>query len=119
MTVGGIKARKAETELMVLGRGTFKNDGFPATTVLLKPLTGRRHQLRVHCSSIGHTIVGDYVYSGKKDLNPRRMFLHAIQLHIKTNNLVNAKMKDPFINDISYYQDNFVDLKTKQYNYII
>lgn len=33
------------------------------TLVLLKPHTGRRHQLRVHCAFIGHPIVGDLTYN--------------------------------------------------------
>jgi 23S rRNA-/tRNA-specific pseudouridylate synthase len=28
----------------------------------LRPETGRTHQLRVHCASIGHPIIGDLVY---------------------------------------------------------
>ena len=28
--------------------------------MILEPLTGRRHQLRVHCHSLGHTILGKY-----------------------------------------------------------
>ncbi|MBN1757286.1 MAG: RluA family pseudouridine synthase [Chitinispirillaceae bacterium] len=30
--------------------------------LLLKPLTGRTHQLRVHCAAIGHPVVGDRLY---------------------------------------------------------
>lgn len=37
--------------------------------------TGRTHQIRVHCQSIEHPIVGDRIY-GKKD-NAKRLFLHA------------------------------------------
>ena len=28
----------------------------PVTMVLLRPVTGRRHQLRVHCAALGHPI---------------------------------------------------------------
>mgnify|MGYP002357640810 CR=1 FL=1 len=28
----------------------------------LKPLTGRTHQIRIHCAHIGHLIVGDKLY---------------------------------------------------------
>lgn len=35
------------------------------TTVRLFPKTGRTHQLRVHMSSIGHPLVGDWLYGGQ------------------------------------------------------
>ena len=34
----------------------------PVTRVELTPYTGRTHQLRVHCASMGHAIVGDSIY---------------------------------------------------------
>lgn len=43
---------------------------------------GRTHQLRVHCSAIGHPIVGDFTYSSGADDAPYRMMLHAHLLHI-------------------------------------
>jgi tRNA pseudouridine32 synthase/23S rRNA pseudouridine746 synthase len=58
----------------------------PATLVRLDPLTGRRHQLRVHCASIGHAIVGDWEYEIVPTQIPKeeggRMFLHAFQLEM-------------------------------------
>jgi 23S rRNA pseudouridine1911/1915/1917 synthase len=42
----------------------------------LKPLTGRSHQLRVHCQALGHPILGDLRYSSKRGLGPR-ILLHA------------------------------------------
>jgi tRNA pseudouridine32 synthase / 23S rRNA pseudouridine746 synthase len=48
--------------------------------VELKPLTGRSHQLRVHCSmSLGQPIVGDPLY-GRTD---RRLMLHAKKLKFR------------------------------------
>jgi len=67
--------RDAHTRLVVLERGVYMS--YPATKVLLQLVTGRRHQIRVHCSTIGHTIVGDYTYSGRKDTSPHRTFLHS------------------------------------------
>lgn len=46
--------------------------------VLLKPKTGRTHQLRVHLSYIGTPIIGDRVYGSSAE----RMLLHAYQLAI-------------------------------------
>lgn len=71
--------------------------GFPATKVLLKPLTGRRHQLRLHLSILGHTIVGDYTYSNRNDNVPYRMFLHAYRLVIPTElEHIDIQTRDPF-----------------------
>jgi len=36
--------------------------GEPVTRLALTPLTGRTHQLRVHCAAIGHHIVADQTY---------------------------------------------------------
>jgi 23S rRNA-/tRNA-specific pseudouridylate synthase len=67
--------RNAHTRLVVLERGLYMS--YPATKVLMLLVTGRRHQIRVHCSTIGHTIIGDYTYSDRKDTSPSRTFLHS------------------------------------------
>lgn len=89
------KPRDSYTVLIVLEHG-FRNE-LPATKVLLCPETGRRHQLRVHCSFIGHTIIGDYTYSNKEDTEPYRTFLHSFRL-ILNNNIENLDITstDPF-----------------------
>ncbi len=57
------------------------NDGAVATHVLLEPLTGRSHQLRVHLLSVGHPILGDALY-GDAAVQARapRLLLHASEL---------------------------------------
>lgn len=35
---------------------------FPSSTLLLQPLTGRSHQLRVHLAWLGHPVLGDPLY---------------------------------------------------------
>ncbi|XP_045159072.2 RNA pseudouridylate synthase domain-containing protein 1-like isoform X2 [Mercenaria mercenaria] len=67
-----------QTLLICLEKGLF--NGAPATKVVLKPITGKQHQLRVHCDYIGHTIVGDYTYSNRQDTDPDRMMLHSHRL---------------------------------------
>ncbi|KAK3860151.1 hypothetical protein Pcinc_033779 [Petrolisthes cinctipes] len=87
--------RDAHTRLLVLQRGLY-ND-YPATKVLLKPTTGRRHQLRVHLSHLGHTIVGDYTYSNRCDVSPHRMFLHALRLAVPSPlDSFDVSTPDPF-----------------------
>lgn len=51
--------------------------------VLLEPITGRTHQLRVHMSAIGHQIVGDTLYGGNTDGRAERLHLHAHTLDFK------------------------------------
>uniref|UniRef100_A0A8C0EXV4 Pseudouridine synthase RsuA/RluA-like domain-containing protein n=1 Tax=Bubo bubo TaxID=30461 RepID=A0A8C0EXV4_BUBBB len=59
---------------------------------------GRTHQLRVHCSAVGHPIVGDFTYSHKKDNSPYRMMLHAYYLRIPTGKeLIEVCAPDPFV----------------------
>ncbi len=48
----------------------------------LSPVTGRTHQLRVHCQYLGHPIIGDTLY-GRKD---SRLFLHAYQIKLPSTN---------------------------------
>ncbi|TRY73378.1 hypothetical protein TCAL_05542 [Tigriopus californicus] len=72
--------RESETHLVVVSRGIL--GGYPATEVLVKLVTGRRHQIRVHCHQIGHTLAGDYTYSNRHDQFTSRMFLHAHRIII-------------------------------------
>jgi len=56
---------------------------FPGRTLLeVLPETGRTHQIRVHLAHLGHPVVGDRVYGGRRDRHgdaPRQM-LHAWRL---------------------------------------
>uniref|UniRef100_A0A1B6JPT6 Pseudouridine synthase RsuA/RluA-like domain-containing protein n=1 Tax=Homalodisca liturata TaxID=320908 RepID=A0A1B6JPT6_9HEMI len=93
-----LKPRSALTKLLVLQRGIY--DGYPATKVLLRPITGRRHQLRVHCCHLGHTIVGDYTYSRRRDISPSRTFLHSFRLVLPSSvEHIDVTTPDPFDED--------------------
>ena len=50
----------------------------------LHPKTGRTHQLRIHCASIGHPILGDKIH-GKKGLilKIKGLFLCATSISFK------------------------------------
>lgn len=56
----GDDAKKAITDYM-----TLDTTG-PVSFLALKPVTGRTHQLRVHCAAMGTPIVGDRKYGGPK-----------------------------------------------------
>lgn len=54
------------------------------TRVVLKPITGRSHQLRVHMVHVGHVIIGDPIYAEGQALTiAPRLNLHAQQLRLK------------------------------------
>jgi tRNA pseudouridine32 synthase/23S rRNA pseudouridine746 synthase len=66
----------AATEWKVMGR--TRPDESALAWLALEPLTGRTHQLRVHCAAMGWPIVGDAIY-GKAP----RAGLPALQLHAR------------------------------------
>lgn len=51
------------------------------TRLALTPVTGRSHQLRVHCLSLGHPILGDRFYAPREVIaKSPRLCLHAKEL---------------------------------------
>ena len=73
--------RSCETRVEIIQYGEYLNK--KVTKVLLKPITGRRHQLRVHMRALGHPIVGDASYNSEYDPQSPRMMLHAQKLVIE------------------------------------
>lgn len=58
--------------------------GRAVTPVLLSPLTGRSHQLRVHLQWLGHPLVGDTLYAAPEDQALLdRLALHAAALALR------------------------------------
>ena len=55
------------------------------TLILVKLHTGRTHQIRVHLASIGHPLMGDELYGGKRGKFPglNRQFLHAKKIEVQ------------------------------------
>ncbi|MDP4007269.1 MAG: RluA family pseudouridine synthase [bacterium] len=69
--------REASTEYRVLKR--YQGYSFLEAS----PKTGRKHQIRVHMSYLGHPIAGDKLYGFKDQRMPeglKRQFLHAASL---------------------------------------
>nr|WP_238525814.1 pseudouridine synthase [Parvularcula bermudensis] len=53
------------------------------TRLELRPVTGRSHQLRIHCRELGHPILGDEWYAeGEARAAANRLHLHALHLSL-------------------------------------
>ena len=65
----------AETELEVI------QSGLSISHVRLKLNTGRTHQIRVHLAYIGHPLLGDDLYGGRRELI-KRQALHCTELQL-------------------------------------
>jgi len=71
------KGREAVSEYKIVE--TFRKH----TLLEVHPLTGRTHQIRLHCAFLGCPIAGDSQYGHRKlSLEIKRHFLHAFQLKI-------------------------------------
>ena len=68
----------SQTRWRVLGRGQDET-GKPVAWLALEPLTGRTHQLRVHCAAQGFPILGDAIY-GAEPRDGRPLHLHAREI---------------------------------------
>jgi len=97
--VDNINGKESETRYKVLQH--FEG----ATLVRAFPVTGRTHQIRVHCQCKGHPIAGDPKYGHEdfdghmKTLGLKRLFLHAASIeftHPKTEQrlMVEAPLED-------------------------
>lgn len=80
---GPIARDRHDARKMRVGRGgkpshtlvrTLANSG-GRTLLEIELATGRKHQIRVHLAHVGHPIVGDALYGGRR--NPSGLMLHA------------------------------------------
>lgn len=75
-TIDSQEGLESITRVRALGHGQRRS------LLLLKPQTGRTHQLRVHLAWIGHPIVGDLLYGPPKSASQSysRLMLHSHRL---------------------------------------
>ncbi|KAI8995739.1 pseudouridine synthase, partial [Gaertneriomyces semiglobifer] len=88
--------KACQTHVQLIRRGYFFDT--PVTHVELSPVTGRRHQLRVHMASIGHPIIGDPTYEVPHTSSAFRCMLHSWRLALPQPNgeVLRFEAKEPF-----------------------
>ena len=75
--------REAATRYKILK--VYSKNGGEFSLIQAYPKTGRTHQIRVHLKYLGHPVVGDEFYAGRKTARADRLwcprlFLHASQI---------------------------------------
>src|SRR5262245_53543992 len=72
------QGQPAVTTWKVLGRATQGNAR--TTWLALEPVTGRTHQLRVHCAAQGFPIIGDTIYGTAPRIGGPALQLHSREI---------------------------------------
>jgi tRNA pseudouridine32 synthase / 23S rRNA pseudouridine746 synthase len=67
-----------------VGSGTMHSTDAAHRLLAVAPLTGRRHQIRVHLAWIGHPIIGDPLFDRTAAASGLRTYLHAWRLGFDT-----------------------------------
>jgi tRNA pseudouridine32 synthase/23S rRNA pseudouridine746 synthase len=70
----------SQTRFRVLGRAAGENG--PLAWLALEPLTGRTHQLRVHCAASGWPMLGDEIYGSAPREGGPGLQLHARSISV-------------------------------------
>ena len=71
-----LHGKQAITDYHVIGKTFYGKENLPAVKIELHPLTGRTHQLRIHCAhpdGLDTPIIGDNLYGQRAE----RLWLHA------------------------------------------
>tara|TARA_B100001741_G_scaffold226228_1_gene187947 strand:- start:599 stop:1510 length:912 start_codon:yes stop_codon:yes gene_type:complete len=97
---------KAETHYSVVDKNN------KSSLVKMKPVTGRKHQLRKHFYMIGHSILGDDKYNSQKNNKSigKNLMLHSYEIKFMINNkkfTFRASLPDYFKNMLKIRRLNF------------
>ena len=79
-----------------------KKEAVPIALIQVKPKTGRKHQVRVHLSSVGLPLVGDKKYASKLLKNCNKNFKHHL-LHAHKLEFTYQGKKYSFTSDLPGY----------------
>lgn len=101
------KPKESLTEYRIIKRYTGNESSDTCTLVEAKPVTGRTHQIRVHCQSLGCAIIGDDKYGNEainkrfRHLGLKRLFLHAYRLEFTLTDKTPVVVEAPLASDLT------------------
>lgn len=78
---GGKEAVTKYRVIRQVNSGNPKDSRNLFSLVEVNPQTGRTHQIRVHLKYINHSLVGDYLYAGRKTSRVDRKIVGRVMLH--------------------------------------
>jgi 23S rRNA pseudouridine1911/1915/1917 synthase len=88
--------REAETRYRVISNFQFPISNEKYSLLELTPKTGRTHQIRVHLKYLGHPIVSDEFYAGRKTSRKDKEWCPRLFLHASKISFIHPKMKRVF-----------------------
>lgn len=100
--------RDAKTDYSVVSTHTDKTTKEVYSLLKLSPKTGRTHQIRIHTKHIGHPIVSDTFYAGRKTSRKDRMWCPRLFLHAGGISFIHPKTKK----QVSFESELPQDLKS-------
>ena len=92
-------SRTARPKEAVTEYAVHRRFGKALAHLLLYPRTGRTHQLRVHLASLGHPILGDPTYGGRKVCTVGGMNVPRVMLHART-----LGFRHPVTGEVCHYE---------------
>ena len=112
MTTSDVEGKFAKTYMKIL----VKNSTY--ALVLLYPITGRTHQLRVHMNYIGCSIIGDKKYKLNENFQDNENFLklHSYIIKFPNEEYIKASLPEHFINFMKENKLN-IDLEEIEKNF--
>lgn len=95
-----IEGKSASTQVEVVQRRTFESSQAGFFLGRARPVTGRRHQIRIHLKRSGFPLLGDSRYGGLIEptagLKISRVALHARTLSLPTGEVFDCPLPDDF-----------------------
>lgn len=108
--------REAVTRYRVESKFQNQETKEQLTLLELYPETGRTHQIRVHLKHIGHPIVSDFLYAGRKTMRVDRKQLDRVFLHASTISFTHPSLGEkitfnsPLGKDLGHYLGSLTQL---------